>query len=77
MPTLTGTGWPWATIARWNTWLGEQRRHDQHGEPIEGGRLADKTRRNIESLLVQVFNFALNYDPAADLPQPLHTARAE
>ena len=45
-------------------WLAEQPRHDRHGEPIAGTRLAAKTRRNIESLLSQVFNFALAYDPS-------------
>ena len=63
LPTLDGLDWPWPTIAAWKTWLGEQSRHDRHGEPIAGTRLADKTRRNIESLLSQVFNFALAYDP--------------
>ena len=63
LPTLDGVDWPWPTIAAWKDWLGEQPRHDRHGEPMVGTRLADKTRRNIESLLSQVFNFALAYDP--------------
>ena len=63
LPTLDGAAWPWPTIAGWKTWLGEQPRHDRHGEPLGHTRLQDKTRRNIESLLSQVFNFALGYDP--------------
>ena len=68
LPTRDGADWPWPTIAAWKTWLGQQPRHDRHGEPIPHTRLQDKTRRNIESLLSQVFNFALAYDP-----QPLLT----
>jgi integrase len=63
LPTLDGADWPWPTIAGWKTWLGEQPRHDRHGKPIPASLLADKTRRNIESLLSQVFNFALAFDP--------------
>jgi len=63
LPTLDGADWPWPTIAGWKTWLGKQPRHDRDGKPIAASLLADKTRRNIESLLSQVFNFALGYDP--------------
>jgi len=63
LPTLDGADWPFPTIAAWKDWLGKQPRHDRHGKPIKGTRLEDKTRRNIESLLSQVFNLALNFDP--------------
>jgi hypothetical protein len=63
LPTLDGADWPFPTISAWKNWLGEQPRHDRHGEPIVGTLLKDKTRRNIESLLSQVFNFALDFDP--------------
>jgi hypothetical protein len=46
-----------------------------------GTRLQDKTRHNIESLLSQVFNFALAYDPLPLLPRnpctPLGLIRPE
>lgn len=63
LPTLDGADWPLPTIAAWKVWLGKQPRHDRHGKPIKGTLLQDKTRRNIESLLSQVFNFALAFDP--------------
>jgi hypothetical protein len=63
LPTRDGPDWPFPTISTWKAWLGEQPRHDRHGEPIKGTRLEEKTRRNIESLLSQVFNFALAYNP--------------
>ena len=63
LPTLDGADWPSPTISAWKHWLGEQPRHDRHGEPIVGTLLKEKTRRNIESLLSQVFNFALAFDP--------------
>ncbi|MEP7192882.1 MAG: site-specific integrase [Actinomycetota bacterium] len=63
LPTASGSPWPWPTITAWKQWLADQPRHDRHGEPIAGTRLAEKTRRNIESLLAQLFNFALAYDP--------------
>ena len=60
LPTLDGADWPWPTIAAWKVWLGQQPRHDRHGKPIKGTQLDAKTRRNIESLLSQVFNFAMS-----------------
>ena len=69
LPTLNGADWPWPTIAAWKVWLGKQPRHDRHGKPIEVTRLKAKTRRNIESLLSQVFNFAMNFDPLPLLPR--------
>jgi len=63
LPTSDGARWPWPTIAEWKAWLAQQPRHDRHGHAVPGAVLADKTRRNIESLLSQVFNFALGYDP--------------
>lgn len=63
LPTLAGPEWPWTTVTRWKHRLAQQPRHDRHGEPIAGTRLADKTRRNVESLLSQLFNFAIAYDP--------------
>jgi integrase len=63
LPTAGGADWPFPTITAWKVWLGKQPRHDRHGKPIAGTLLKDKTRRNLESLLSQVFNFALAYDP--------------
>lgn len=63
LPTRDGQSWPCPTVAGWKSWLAQQPRHDRDGLPIEGTLLADKTRRNVESLLAQVFNFAVDFDP--------------
>ena len=65
LPTLDGADWPWPTIAAWKLWLGQQPRHDRHGEPIPHTRLQDKTRRNIPRPN-HVPSGAVNWEPYFD-----------
>jgi hypothetical protein len=63
LPTQDASDWPCPTVSEWRAWLAEQPTHDRSGNPVPGTVLADKTRRNIEALVSQIFNFALRYDP--------------
>ena len=51
LPTKGNAEWSWPTVLRWKEWLARQPRRDRRGEPREGTRLSEETRRNIEALL--------------------------